>query len=66
MKSILTPSVRAWIYGVLAALGAVGVCYGVIAREHVDAWLALASAALLTAGNGLALVHTPRGRHTAR
>ena len=65
MTQLLTPTVRARIYSTLVALGALGVAYDLIAPDRVDAWLALASAILLAAGNGLALAHTPRGRHAA-
>ena len=63
-KIIPSPAVRAWIYGILVAAAAVGVGYGVITAEQGNLWLAFA-AAVLGLSNGLALVNTPKGRHSA-
>lgn len=63
-KIIPSPAVRAWIYGVLVALAAVGIGYGVITAEQGNLWLALA-AAVLGLSNALALANTPKGKHEA-
>lgn len=40
------PTVRRWLYGILVALAAVGVGYGIITTEQGGLWLSLAAAAL--------------------
>lgn len=64
MNNIITnPAIRAYIYGILAAAGAVALVYGLVTEEQLVVWLALGAAVL---GNGLALVNTPtKGRHEA-
>jgi len=65
---ITNPKVRAYIYGILAAAGAVALVYGLINVEQLGVWLALGGAAL-GLSNGLALANVPTasdsGRHTA-
>ena len=53
---------RAYIYGILLAVGAVVLVYGFVTKEELAVWLALGGAIL---GNGLALANTPSGRHEA-
>lgn len=60
-KWIPSPEVRTWFYGVLVALGAVGVGYGIITAEQSGLWLSLASA-ILGLGNLLAARNTPKGK----
>lgn len=40
------PEIRMWLYGVLVALAALGIGYGVINAEQGGLWLALFAAAL--------------------
>lgn len=40
------PAVRSWLYGILVALAAVGVGYGIITAEQGGLWLSLAAATL--------------------
>lgn len=53
---------RAYIYGILVAVGAVVLVYGIVSKEELAVWLALGGAIL---GNGLALANTDKGRHEA-
>lgn len=55
IKTVLTPRVRRWAYGVTGAGLAVAGVYGLVDGEQLAAWMGL-SAALF----GLAIVHTPR------
>ncbi|MDQ0679098.1 Flp pilus assembly pilin Flp [Arthrobacter pascens] len=66
MNHIITsPAARAYIYGVLVAVGAVGLVYGLVNVEQLGVWLALGGA-LLGLSNGLALANTPtKGKHEA-
>lgn len=57
-KWIPSPAVRAWLYGVCVALGALAVGYGIVTAEQGGLWLALAGAILGT-GNALAARNTP-------
>lgn len=60
--NIKDPKVRAYVYGIFAAAGAVALVYGLVNAEQLGVWLALGGAALgLT--NGLALANTPNGKH---
>lgn len=43
IKSVFTEPVRAWIYRVLIAAGAVVTYYGVLQANEVAVWLGLAS-----------------------
>lgn len=62
---IQDPKVRAYIYGVLVAVGAVALVYGLVNAEQLGVWLALGGAAL-GLSNGLALANTPQsGKHEA-
>ena len=65
MNNIITdPKVRAYIYGILVAAGAVALVYGLVNVEQLGVWLALAGAAL-GLSNGLALANTPTsGKHS--
>jgi hypothetical protein len=54
--------VRAYIYGILVAAGAVAIVYGLVTSEELVVWIALGGAIL---GNGLALANTDKGRHEA-
>lgn len=56
---ITSPAARQWLYGVLVALAAVGVAYGLITAEQSGLWLAVASA-VLGLGNVLAAGNVPR------
>lgn len=66
MNAIITnPKVRAYIYGVLVAAGAVALVYGLVNVEQLGVWLALGGA-VLGLSNGLALANTPTpGKHAA-
>lgn len=43
MKELLTEQVRAYIYRVLMAVGAVLAFYGILSNEAIAVWLGLAS-----------------------
>lgn len=59
MFNITNPKVRAYIYTVVAAAGAVALVYGALNAQQLGVWLSLAGAALgLT--NGLALLNVPK------
>ena len=60
-KWIPSPQVRKWLYGIVAAAGALGVIYGLVTPDQTDAWLNLAANILAIGGSGLALANTPRG-----
>lgn len=63
--NITNPKTRAYIYGVLVAIGAVALVYGLVNAEQLGVWLALGGAAL-GLSNGLALANTPAsGKHSA-
>lgn len=62
--NITDPKIRAYIYGVLVAVGSVALVYGLVNAEQLGVWLALGGAAL-GLSNGLALANTPKGRHEA-
>lgn len=57
--NIHNPAVRAWIYNILIAAGAVAVGYGLITAEQGGLWLALAGA-ILSSSNGLARANVPQ------
>ena len=59
---IKDPATRAYIYGIIAAAGAVALVYGFVTDEQLVVWLALGGAIL---GNGLALINTDKGKHEA-
>ena len=62
---ISNPKVRAYIYGILVAAGAVALVYGLVNVEQLGVWLALGGA-VLGLSNGLALANTPStGKHSA-
>ena len=50
----MTQQTRFYIYGIIAALGALVVGYGLITGDQLALWLALAAAALGSGGNVLA------------
>lgn len=54
-----SPEVRKWLYGILVALAALGVGYGILTAEQSGLWLALASA-ILGLGNVIAAGNVPR------
>lgn len=49
---IKDPKVRAYIYGILLAVGSIALCYGIVTDQELAVWIALGGAIL---GNGLAL-----------
>ncbi|WP_219816985.1 hypothetical protein [Arthrobacter sp. GMC3] len=55
---------RRYVYGIVAALGALALFYGLVTAESLPLWLALTAAVL---GNGLAFANTTKkttgGRH---
>jgi hypothetical protein len=53
---VKNPQVRAYIYGILVAAGAVALCYGLVTKEELAVWLGLGGSII---GNGLALANTP-------
>jgi hypothetical protein len=53
---------RAYIYGILVALGAVALTYGIVSNEELAVWLGLGGSIL---GNGLAFANTDKARHEA-
>lgn len=59
-KWIHDPAIRRWIYGILVALAAIAVAYGIVTIEQSGLWLALAGA-ILGLGNVLAARNTPKG-----
>lgn len=65
MNHIITnPKIRAYIYGIMVAAGAVALVYGLVTPDQLGVWLALGGA-VLGLSNGLALANTPKGRHEA-
>ncbi|MDF2826859.1 MAG: hypothetical protein K0R01_142 [Mycobacterium sp.] len=56
---IPSPAARLWFYGVLVALAALGVGYGIVTIEQGGLWLAL-GAAVLGAGPAVAARNVPR------
>lgn len=62
--NITNPKIRAYIYSILVAAGAVALVYGLVNAEQLGVWVALAGAAL-GLSNGLALANTPNGKHEA-
>lgn len=56
---IPSPAVRLWFYGVLVALAALAVAYGLVTVEQGGLWLAL-GAAVLGAGPLVAARNVPR------
>lgn len=62
--SVLTPERRKALYGVVAALMAVGTTYGLISPENSAQWLEVANQALGLIALILATVHTG-GKYTA-
>lgn len=54
MDKHLTPARRKAVYRTLVAIGALLVVYGLVGPEEIEAWLAVANAALLAIGGGLA------------
>lgn len=54
-----SPEVRLWMYGILVALAAIAVAYGVVTVEQGGLWLAL-GAAVLGVGNLIAARNVPR------
>jgi hypothetical protein len=53
---------RAYIYGILVAVGAVALAYGLVSNDELVVWIALGGAIL---GNGLAFANTDKGKHEA-
>ena len=62
--AVLTPERRKALYGVVAALMAVGTTYGLISPENSAQWLEVANQALGLIALVLATVHTG-GKYTA-
>lgn len=63
--NITNPTVRAYIYGILVAAGAVALVYGLVNVEQLGVWLALGGA-VLGLSNGLALANVDKqGKHEA-
>lgn len=62
--NIRDPKVRAYVYGIMVAAGAVALVYGLVNAEQLGVWLALGGA-VLGLSNGLALANTPTGKHEA-
>ena len=59
IQRIMTPTVRAWLYGIGIAVCALLVAYGVLTDETVLLWNSLIAAVL-----GIAIGNTPtRGSH---
>ncbi|MBZ4486288.1 hypothetical protein [Microbacterium sp. cx-55] len=58
-KWIPSPAARLWLYGVLVALSAAGIGYGVLTIEQGGLWLSLA-AAVLGVGNAVAARNVPK------
>lgn len=56
ISKTLTPAVRAWIYRVLAAAGAIALFYGWLSGEELTVWLGLVATIL---GNVQAAAFTP-------
>ena len=54
-----SPEARLWLYGILVALAALAVAYGVVTVEQGGLWLSL-GAALLGVGNLIAARNVPR------
>lgn len=52
---IKDPAVRRYVYGILAAAGAVALAYGILTATELAVWLALGAAVL---GNTLAAANT--------
>jgi hypothetical protein len=64
--NITNPKVRAYIYGILVAAGAVALVYGLVNIEQLGVWLALGGA-VLGLSNGLALANVDKqGKHEAQ
>lgn len=59
MKRRFTPAVRRYVYGVLVAVGAVLVFYGLVTGEELAVWLNVSAVALMTGGAELARRNTP-------
>ncbi|ASZ72601.1 holin [Arthrobacter phage Nellie] len=59
---IKSPATRAYIYGILVAVGAIALVYGLVTEEQLAVWLGLGGSIL---GNGLALANTNKGAHEA-
>jgi len=55
----LTPAVRKWIYGIVAAGIPILVIFGTVAAEDIQVWLNFAAAVLGLGAAGLALPNTP-------
>lgn len=54
-----SPEARLWLYGILVALAALAVAYGIVTVEQGGLWLSLA-AAVLGIGNLIAARNVPR------
>lgn len=69
-KTLLSPEVRTWIYGIVTAVIPLLSAYGILSEEQVPLWVALAAAFFAT-GTALAYRPTrnqpepPAGRHEA-
>lgn len=57
-------TIRAWIYGICLAAGAVAITYGILTTEETAAWLSLALAVLVP--NGLAMANLGNDQPTPR
>lgn len=57
--NITDPRTRAYLYGVMVAIGGLALIYGIVNVEQLGGWLILAGA-LLGVSNGLALANTPK------
>lgn len=57
-KSLLSPKLRAYMYGIFLALSPVGIYYGMVTAEEAGLWIAVAST-VLAVSNGTALANVP-------
>lgn len=56
MDSVLSPTVRAWLYRIALPVIALAGIYGLIDGQQAAGWVALAAAIL---SSGVAVAHTP-------
>lgn len=58
LKSVLSPKVRAWVYGLFLALSPIAIYYGVVTDTEAGLWIT-AIGGILGISNGLALANVP-------